>query len=226
MEYSPVAHEDLVANINEAIKWTVQSSQRGRETFVTPVGPVSKTSDGKEIKTDFRKFVYGLLVHRSVPSNQAKYIAKNAWRDKTVLHKEGVLQRWLKFMQETKISEYDLRFDNIMSFLRTSVQSYAMVKRAKQMLVVLRKISGDPLKMGNIFLLEKYLSASFNTHPPGVMRPGSTWDVNVLLDYFVKLGPNEKITKSNILGGKLVLQLLLTQLCHSSEVAQLQMSMM
>ena len=94
------------------------------------------------------------------------------------------------------------------------------------MLVVLRKISGDPLKMGNIFPLEKYLSASFNTHPPGVLRPGSTWDVNVLLDYFVKLGPNEKITKSNILGGKLVLQLLLTQLCRSSEVAQLQMSMM
>ena len=53
--------------------------------------------------------------------------------------------------------------------------------------------------MGNLFLLEKYMAALFNTHPPTVLRPGSTWDINVLLDYFVKLGPNEKITKSNIL---------------------------
>ena len=80
--------------------------------------------------------------------------------------------------------------------------------------------------MGNLFLLEKYMAASFNTHPPTVLRPGSTWDINVLLDYFVKLGPNEKITKSNVLGGKLVLQLLLTQLCRSCEVSQLQLSAM
>ena len=54
----------------------------------------------------------------------------------------------------------------------------------------------------------------------------STWDINILLDYFVQLGPNEAITKSNILGRKLVLQLLLTQICHSSDVAQLQISTM
>ena len=128
---------------------------------------------------------------RNVPSDQAKHIAKNAWRDKTVVHKEGVLQRWLKFAKESKISEYDLTFDNIMSFLeflRTTVQTYAMVKRAKEMLVVLCKITGDPFKMGNLFLLEKYMAASFNTHPPTVLRPGSMWDINVLLDYFVKLG--------------------------------------
>ena len=63
---------------------------------------------------------------------------------KTVIHKEGVSQRWLRFAKETKISEYDLRFDNILAFLeflRTTVQTYAMVKRAHEMLVVLRKIS-------------------------------------------------------------------------------------
>ena len=40
--------------------------------------------------------------------------------------------------------------------------------RPKQMVVVLRKITGDPLKMGNLFLLDKYLAASFNVHPPSV----------------------------------------------------------
>ena len=57
-----------------------------------------------------------------------------------------------------------------------------------------------------------------------MLRPTSTWDVNILLDYFIKLGPNESITKSNVLGGKLVLQLLLTQMCQSGEVTQLQLS--
>ena len=62
----PVAHEELVANINEAITRTVQSAKGGREPFIAPLGPVSKTSNGKEAKLDFHKFVYGLLVRRSV----------------------------------------------------------------------------------------------------------------------------------------------------------------
>ena len=46
------------------------------------------------------------------------------------------------------------------------------------------------------------------------------------MDYFVKLGPNRKIDKVNILAGKLVLQILLSQMCRSGEVAQLQLSTM
>ena len=46
------------------------------------------------------------------------------------------------------------------------------------------------------------------------------------MDYFVKIGPNRKIEKVNILAGKLVLQILLTQMCRSGEVAQLQLSTM
>ena len=40
--FPPVAHEELVANINEAITRTVQSSKGGREPFIAPLGPVSK----------------------------------------------------------------------------------------------------------------------------------------------------------------------------------------
>ena len=70
------------------------------------------------------------------------------------------------------------------------------------------------------------MAAALNTNPPHIRRQSSTWDVNILLDYFVKLGPNSKIEKINILAGKLVLQLLLTQMCRSGEVAQLQLSSM
>ena len=42
----------------------------------------------------------------------------------------------------------------------------------------------------------------------------------------MKLGPNHKISKVNSLAGKLILQILLTQMCRSGEVAQLKLTCM
>ena len=65
-----------------------------------------------------------------------------------------------------------------------------------------------------------------NTNPPFPKVKKDTWDVNILLEYFVKLGPNESISNVNLLAGKLIMQLLLTQMCHSSEIVQLCLSCM
>ena len=91
---------------------------------------------------------------------------------------------------------------------------------------VLRQIIDDPLTPANNFLLDKLSSASFNLNPPKILKPTSTWDVNILLDHFVQMGPNEKFKSVNRLGGKLMLQLLLTQMRRSGEIAQLQLSTM
>ena len=179
------------------------------------------------LNTNFCEFVYELLLRRKVSREQSKLIANNAWRKATVKDKESLVQRWLQFSKTKEVQKYDLSFDNIVGFLeylRTTAKSYSMVKRGKNFIAVFRKLLGVPIQPGNMYLIDKYLSASFNVQPPQVLRPTSTWDVNILLDYFIKLGPNESITKRNVLGGKLVLQLLLTQMCQSGEVTQLQLS--
>ena len=58
------------------------------------------------------------------------------------------------------------------------------------------------------------------------MKIEDNWDVNILLNYFVQLGPNSQILDCKVWGGgaKLLLQILITQMCHSCEASQLQLS--
>ena len=100
-----------------------------------------------------------------------------------------------------------------------------MVCQGRQFVSVIRSVTGNPISAANMFLMEKYVRASFNTNPPQVCKHNSTWDVNILLNHFVKMGPNTGIVV-NKLGGKLALQLLLTQMCRSGAIAQLKLSCM
>ena len=109
--------------------------------------------------------------------------------------------------------------------LRDTTGSFSMVRNGKQFLSIIRSITGNPLSQSNMFLLDKYVKASFNTNPPKVRKQSHTWDVNILLDHFVKMGPNTGIL-TNKLVGKLALQLLLTQMCRSGEIAMLKLSCM
>ena len=52
-----------------------------------------------------------------------------------------------------------------------------------------------------------------------------TWDVNVLLSYFEKKGKNSEL-RINELAGKVLLLVMLSQMCHLGEVMQLQASKM
>ena len=98
------------------------------------------------------------------------------------------------------------------------------MRKAKTFVSVLRKMIGQPLSEGNQFMLDKYMSASFNENPPIKKTPETTWDINIVLDYLVKLGSNEDILDCNILGGKVVLLLLLSQMCRSGDLLQLKLS--
>ena len=156
-------------------------------------------------------------------------IARNVWREGTLKEKKGMVKYWESYTSEAKKGFFDLTFDTLMGFLdfvRTKSQKFSVVRRARDFVVVMKKIVGEQLSPAQRFLVDKYMAAALNTNPPHIRRQSSTWDVNILLDYLVKLGPNSKIEKINILAGKLVLQLLLTQMCRSGEVAQLQLSSM
>ena len=140
-----------------------------------------------------------------------------------------MVKYWESYTSEAKKGFFDLTFDTLMGFLdfvRTKSQKFSVVRRARDFVVVTKKIVGEQLSPAQKFLVDKYVAAALNTNPPHIRHQSSTWDVNILLDYLVKLGPNSKIEKINILAGKLVLQLLLTQMCRSGEVAQLQLSSM
>ena len=110
--------------------------------------------------------------------------------------------------------------------MQKTCEKFSAVRCTKDFMVTIRKIINQSLTASQKYLVDKYVAATLNTNPPHIHRQSSTWDVNVLLEYFIKLGPNPKIAKINVLAGKLILQLLLTQMCHSGEVAQLQLSTM
>ena len=70
------------------------------------------------------------------------------------------------------------------------------------------------------------MMASFNRKPPIPKGKAHTWDVNILLKYLINLGPSENITDMKILAGKMLLLVMLSQMCRSSEVVQFKLSNM
>ena len=82
---------------------------------------------------------------------------------------------------------------------------------------------GQPLNTAESTIVDKFLTACFNDNPPINRQLAETWDVSILLDHFIKMGPNESLSFLDI-SGKLFLLLLLTQMCRTTEVLQLDLS--
>ena len=137
---------------------------------------------------------------------------------------------WKEFTTKTKINCFDFEFKTSLAFLEFARDrangSFNFIKREKNFITVMRNLTDKPFTPAERFTMEKYVSASFNLAPLQMKHQENTWDVNVLLDYFVKLGPNLQIKQINVLAGKLALQLLLTQACRSVEICQIELSTM
>ena len=141
-----------------------------------------------------------------------------------------MVKHWQQYAQKAKTDWYDLSVPNclgFMEFMRETLHfTFSAVNRSKNFVLSLRNFTGYPFSKADKMILDKYMSASFNTNPPKIKCTVCTWDINILLDHFVKMGPNMAIKRINDLAGKLVLQLLLTQACRAGEIAQLQLSTM
>ena len=211
--FSDVAHQTLVAKPDALMRRPVHNPKQSKAH--PAMGRNDLSSHGKSADPDFCQFVYELLLKRKVQKSQAAHISQNAWRERMLQEKKRILACWFSFAEKSKINVHDLSFSNILAFLEDlcgSKQTYSWVKRGRSLMSVLRQIIDDPLTPANNFLLDKLSSASFNLNPPKILKPTSTWDVNILSDHFVQMGPNEKFKSVNRLGGKLMLQLLLTQM--------------
>ena len=66
--------------------------------------------------------------------------------------------------------------------------------------------------------MKKFLRGVFNEQPP-IPKPKCTWDVNIVLDYFVTLGPNDQLQYLQ-LAGKCALLLMLATMCRLGDIMQ------
>ena len=140
-----------------------------------------------------------------------------------------MVKHWITFNKKEKTSCYSIDPRSALGFIEyiyATLGTYSAAVRARSFICGIKRVTGRPFDEGQRLLLDKYVSGVFNINPPKIQKAASTWDVNVLLDYFVKLGPNTKIKWINILAGKLILQLMITQGCRSGEIFQLQLSTM
>ena len=193
------------------------------------MGPRNQASHGISPEVNFRQFVYELLLRKKIPKSQAAHIAKNSWQHNTFCQKLPPLRQWFAYTEKEGKSVHEIGTASILGFLeylRVTHNSYSMLKRGASLMRLLHRLIGKPLSHDDNFIVDEVMQATFNTNPPKICRADSTWDMNILLDYFVSLGLNSSIKCTNRLAGKLALQLLLTQMSRSSEIAQLQLSTM
>ena len=209
----PVENKKLVAESNGIGRQQLHIIKRSQQKSVSPMGQKSTTSNDVTTKIDFCKFVSNLLCQNGLSRSQADYISQNAWRSSTLQQKKGMFKYWEGFSKETHKDLYHVM--GFLEFLCNHSEKYSVVHWGRDFILTLLKLIGKPLSQTQRFLADKFLVASLNVNPPSVQCQPSTWDVNILLEYFVKLGPNHKISKVNSLARKLILQILLTQICQS-----------
>ena len=166
---STLANKIVVAKAHAAVPRPIHSLERGRGVTSAPLGQGDKTSNGKTSSADFRQFVYELLLRRKLPKQQAAHISRHAWREGTVKEKKSMFKLWTNFTKHNHLKRHDLRFDNLLKFLdyvRGWNKSYNTLRKARTFVSVTRKVIGQPLSQGNVFMLDKYMSPSFNANPP------------------------------------------------------------
>ena len=125
------------------------------------------------------------------------------------------------------MDEFDLCIDNWLQFLHyLAYEAHLRVKQFRVMrsfLVIMRKLSRDPLNDSEITLMQKFIYGIVNKHPKTIAPSPVCWNVETMLQYLSNLPSNDAITLQE-LGGKLALLILLSTMCRSGEVAQLCLS--
>ena len=69
--------------------------------------------------------------------------------------------------------------------------SYHFIKTVRRFAIESRQLAGKPLTQNDLTYLAKFLKASFNEQPPVPRSQPFALDVNIVLEYFLKLGPNK-----------------------------------
>ena len=151
----------------------------------------------------------------------SNFIAHNAWRHRSQADHGCATRRWLEYCKEKGKDKFNLTIVNILNFLEycffEKKATYVMLTKLNTFASVSHKLAGFPFNEGEKLRLDKFMTACFNAVPPIPRQNPGTWDVNIILDYFVDLGENKTLTVNQLAGKSLIL-ILLSTMCHSGKL--------
>ena len=140
-----------------------------------------------------------------------------------------VVKRWQNYCTEVEHDCYEISFVKVLEFLEQMFESgvvFTPIKLAHSAMSELKKLSGTAFSEAEQNYFDKILKAYFNIKPPVRLKDKATWDINVLLNLFVKeWGENDELP-CNKLAGKVVLLIMIINMCRRSEVMKMKISTM
>ena len=223
VEFSILGVKKLVAQTDKvSSRSSVPSTQGHHLTIKNSMGSFLAPSHETPALVDFCEFVDTTLKKSKLSTSQSRHIATHAWRKMTQEGLTSYVRKWIDFCDMYQHHYFKFPFDKILLFLeylKNQKHHYSMIRGGCRIACLGQSLLGQPLNAAESTILDKFLIACFNDNPPINRKLAETWDVSVLLDYFMKMGPNESLSFSDI-SGKLLLLLLLTQMCRSTEVLQ------
>ena len=179
--------------------------------------------------TIFHEFVRKLLHQSKMSARDSDFIAKNAWRERFQSDHGVSTRRWLQFCKEKEKNKFNLNVNNVLGFLKycffEKKATYITLTKLLSFASISRKLPGIPLNEGEHLCINKFMSACFNAAPPIPKKKPGTWDINILLDYQVRLGDNKSLSVNSLAGKSLIL-ILLSMMCRGSKLLLLKVTNM
>ena len=133
------------------------------------------------------------------------------------------------YCTEREEDPYSLNIRVILKFMHYATHklkmAFCFIKWVRKFVIETRQLAGKPLSQNELTYLSKFLRASFNEKPPIPKSKPFAWDINIVLDYLVKMGSNLDLPYIR-LAGKTVLLILLSSMCRLTEVRQFKLSQM
>ena len=216
-----VENSNLVSiNGRTAGKITDNSAKKMFKKPEIAMGQRSKAPNPPSLKTSLSEFIGKLLQNSGFPIELANSCA-NHWRANTKKQHTQLLRNWISYNLQRAQDSYSLHINKILEFLqflhKDKKYTFHYLRQHVYFMSILRKSSSNPFSQTEWHWLKMFLGSVFNKLKP---RLGDkvTWDVNVLFNYFKKLGLNRKLSLQQLAEKTATL---LSNMCRKCELLYL-----
>ncbi|XP_045023289.1 uncharacterized protein LOC116935744 isoform X2 [Daphnia magna] len=198
------------------VRASVDSSEKG--AFVGPDGPTAPTG---AIDPTNRLAVVRNQMESGGFSDQVVNLLLGGVRNSTSAAYQSAWNGWHSWCVRQGADPMSPPLEKVLEFLSWLVgegKAYRTVNVARSMLSsTLGKIDG--VDIGKHPLVVKLMKGAYNKMPPAPKYAGF-WDVNLVINYIISLGPNDGLSLA-ALSSKLAVLLALSSLCRVSELANI-----
>lgn len=198
------------------VRASVNSSEEG--AFVGPDGPTTSTG---AIKPTNRLAIIRNQMESSGLSDQVVNLLLGGVRNSTSAAYQSAWNGWHSWCVRQGTDPMSPPLEKVLEFLSWLVgerKAYRTVNVSRSMLSsTLGKIDG--VDIGKHPLVVKLMKEAYNKKPPAPKYAGF-WDVNLVINYIISLGPNDGLLFP-ALSTKLAVLLTLSSLCRVSELASI-----